>query len=108
MELYCVQCDGYHKSQKFDHTLALCKRCAKPFKKGLKTAERIMAHYSDVSVGDLMWFQNSPVIVLQATPTGWVVKDTTTNRDYSIKPNMFDVFENFVLIFRRFGDDEKS
>lgn len=108
MEYYCTECDGYHKLQKFDTVLHLCKQCAKPFKKRTKVIDRILAHYSDVSVGDLMWYTNNPVIVTEILPNGWVIKDIATGRTRSIVVNMFDVFDNFVLFFRRFQDNNET
>lgn len=108
MEHYCIECDGHFDENRFDHTIGLCKRCAKPHRKRRKTIDQILAHYSDVCVGDLMWWYNKPAVVLRTTPNGWVVKDIEKGTVRAITVNVFDVYENFILLFRRFGDDNET
>jgi hypothetical protein len=70
--------------------------------------ERIHAHYSDVQAGSLMWWGDKLVLVTEKTPTGWVVQHLGTDHSIVIVVNGYDTFENFLLMFRRTGDDEKS
>ena len=55
-----------------------------------------------------MWWGDKLVLVMEKTPTGWVVRHLETGRDIPIVVNGYDTFENFLLMFRRTEDDEKS
>jgi len=108
MEHYCIECDGHFDENRFDHTIGLCKRCAKPYRKSRKTIDEILAHYSDVCVGDLMWWGRHPTMVVDTHPNGWIIIYVETGKKERIVVNVFDVYDNFLLTFRRFGDYNKT
>lgn len=108
MEHYCVTCRGHFDKRRFDIVVGRCTRCAKKHVKRNRTIDRIHAHYSDVQAGSLMWWGDKLVLVTEKTPTGWVVQHLGTDHSIVIVVNGYDTFENFLLMFRRTGDDEKS
>lgn len=108
MEHYCVTCRGHFDKRRFDIVVGRCTRCAKKHVKRNRIIDRIHAHYSDVHAGSLMWWGDKLVLVTEKTPTGWVVQHLGTDRNIAIVVNGYDTFENFLLMFRRTGDDEKS
>lgn len=108
MEHYCVTCRGHFDKRRFDIVVGRCTRCAKKHVKRNRTIDRIHAHYSDVQAGSLMWWGDKLVLVTEKTPTGWVVQHLGTDHSIAIVVNGYDTFENFLLMFRRTGDDEKS
>lgn len=108
MEHYCVGCQGHFDERRFDIVVGRCNRCAKKYNKRTRMVERIHAHYADVQAGALMWWGNRLVLVMEKTPTGWVVRHLETGYDFSIVVSGNENFESFVSKFRRTGDDEKS
>jgi len=108
MEHYCVGCNRTVGDHRYDIVIGRCNRCAKKHNKRTRTIDRIMEHYSDVQAGELMMWHHRMVLVMETTPTGWVVRHLETDNDIPIVVNGYDSFESFTKVFRRIGDDEKS
>ncbi len=105
MDHYCVGCNRSVADHRYNIVVGRCNRCAKKHIKQTKTVERIHAHYSDVCAGMLMWWKDRLVLVMEKTPTGWVVRDLQTGNDFPVVVSGNDTFDVFI---RKFRHDKKS